>query len=61
MTLHQIAFCVMGRTAPHIVNVRGAARRIAFRRWRAWDRALRFNDKARAIVAAIAAGLRVAR
>jgi hypothetical protein len=53
--LHPIAFCGVEQTTPHIVNVRGAALRIAFRRWRIWDRALQFNNKARANVAAIAA------
>jgi hypothetical protein len=51
----------MERETPHIGSDRDAARRIAFCAWRVSDRALQFNDKARAIVAAIAAGLRVVR
>jgi hypothetical protein len=50
-----------GTRMPHIVSNRGAARRIAFRRWRVLDRVLQFNDYRRVIVAVIAAALRTIR
>jgi hypothetical protein len=57
--MHSRALCAVERMTPHIVSDRCASRRIAFERWRVLDRALRFNDKPQAIVAVIAAGLRV--